>query len=56
MGLLSWIERILTRAARPKQPAPSVFGADADRAIADRSAAEDYELEIEKQKGRPRGF
>lgn len=56
MGFLALVERFLSRRARPAKPASSVFGAEADREIADRSRAEELEFEIEKEKGRPRGM
>ena len=49
MGLQALVERILSRGVRPTKPAPSVFGDAADREIADRSKANEFE--VEKQKG-----
>lgn len=55
MGLIAWFERLLSKEAKPDGPAPSVFGAGADRRLAEEAAARDYELEVVKGKGRPRG-
>ena len=56
MGIRAFIERFLTRTAKPSEPASSAFGAEADRASADREREAELHEEIEKQKGRPRGF
>ena len=55
MGLRALIDRLLSRSARPTKPARSTFGPEADREIADRSKAQEYELEVEKQRSRLRG-
>ena len=56
MGLRALIERILTRSAEPTEPARSVFGSEAEWELTERARADEYDLEVEKQKGRPRGF
>ena len=55
MGLRALIDQLLSRSARPTKPARSTFGPEADREIADRSKAQEYELEVEKQRSRLRG-
>jgi len=42
--------------APPSEPAPSTFGADADRIETDRERAADWETEVAIQKGRVKGF
>lgn len=51
MGRRALIENLLSRGTQPTKPARSMFGADAGRELADRSKAQDLELEIEKRRG-----
>jgi hypothetical protein len=56
MGILRWFEHLLSQSARPKEPARSTFGPADDRERAERAAANEFEFEVEKGKGRPKGF
>jgi hypothetical protein len=55
MGLMAWIDRLLSKGNEPTAPARSVFGADAERSRAERAATDELEFEVEREKGRPRG-
>ena len=55
MAILRWINRLLARGSGPTEPASSAFGSAAERRATDQAAADAFELEVEKQKGRPPG-
>ena len=52
MGLKAMFNRLLSRQAKPTEPAPSRFGPDADRALADKAKAQEFERKVEEEKGR----
>ncbi len=56
MGILRWFERLLSKSARPSAPARSTFGPADEQERAERTAANEYEFEIEKGKSRPDAF
>lgn len=43
-------------AKSPSGPAPSVFGPDADKRQDDQQREDDWEIQVAKEKGRPKGF
>lgn len=56
MGLRAILERFLSGETTRSEPASSAFGATADRVRADQAKADEYDFEVAKEKGRPRGF